>query len=81
MVDIKLLKNYYTHSKSCLHQVLYGCFEVYREGGHTATTFRVSVAFPIKEKWSGKMLNRKKSMEVPKTGGARNSEGKVLVTK
>jgi len=34
-----------------------------------------------KEKWSGKMRSRKKSMEMPKTGGARKSAGKVLVTK
>jgi len=35
----------------------------------------------MKGKWSGKMCNGKKSMEVPKTGGARNAEDNVLVTK
>ena len=53
----------------------------YKERGHIATTFLVAIAFPIKEKWSAEKRNRKEPMEVPKEGGARKSERKVLVTK
>jgi len=38
----------------------------------------MSIAFLIKVKWLREMPNRKKSMKLPKAGGARKSKGKVL---